>query len=281
MTETAPRGVYTGAIGMIGPDRQAQFNVAIRTVTIDRTAGQAEYGVGGGVVWDSTPEGEYQECLLKAQILTERRPEFSLLETMLWEPEGGYFLFEEHLRRLGESAEYFGFPFEQQEVRRKLAELAASLPPASQRVRLLVSHEGEVSCEAAPIVPSQTMEPVRLELAAQPVRSDDPLLYHKTTHRVVYEAALAACGPCDDVLLHNQRGEITETSIANVVARVGDEFWTPPLECGLLPGVFRGRLLAERRIRECVLPLEMLGRIDELFVISSVRKWRRAVLARP
>jgi para-aminobenzoate synthetase/4-amino-4-deoxychorismate lyase len=82
------------------------------------------------------------------------------------------------------------------------------------------------------------------------------------------------------VLLYNERGEITETCIANVVARVGEDLWTPPSECGLLAGVFRGRLLAEGRIRERVLPLDMLGRIDELFVINSVRKWRRAVLAR-
>ncbi|MGD0897562.1 MAG: aminodeoxychorismate synthase component I, partial [Thermoguttaceae bacterium] len=370
--ETAPRGIYTGAIGMIGPDRQAQFNVAIRTVVIDRALGEAEYGVGGGVVWDSTPEGEYQECLLKARILTERRPDFSLLETMLWEPPegapgnepvggrkgtvpfsrpcrptlrvgarwcprksgqspgyGGYFLLDEHLRRLGESAEYFGFPWDEGRARQELAALAASLPQAPQRVRLLLSREGEVSCEAAamdlslkrdsPIfadarIGTVPAEPVRLELAARPVRSDDPLLYHKTTHRAVYEAAIAGAGkrhpegtrspfvrsrapterwsravpangdcplfPCDDVLLYNERGEITETCIANVVARVGEDLWTPPSECGLLAGVFRGRLLAEGRIRERVLPLDMLGRIDELFVINSVRKWRRAVLAR-
>ena len=83
-TETAPRRIYTGSIGLISPGRRAQFNVAIRTVLVDKDRQQAEYGVGGGVVWDSTPEGEYEECLLKARILTAHRPDFSLLESLLW-----------------------------------------------------------------------------------------------------------------------------------------------------------------------------------------------------
>jgi para-aminobenzoate synthetase / 4-amino-4-deoxychorismate lyase len=67
--EPDARGVYTGCIGYLAPGRQARFSVAIRTVTIDRAAGQAEYGVGGGIVWDSTAEGEYAECCTKAAIL--------------------------------------------------------------------------------------------------------------------------------------------------------------------------------------------------------------------
>ncbi len=117
-TETAPRRIYTGSIGLIAPGRRARFNVAIRTVLVDKERQQAEYGVGGGVVWDSTPDGEYRECMLKARILTARRPEFSLLESMLWTPDvgqianlsswqignlphgGGYWLLDEHLQRL-------------------------------------------------------------------------------------------------------------------------------------------------------------------------------------
>lgn len=69
--ETTPRGVYTGTVGYLGPGRRAQFNVAIRTLAIDVAAGKAEYGTGGGVVWDSTAQGEYDECLLKAQVLAQ------------------------------------------------------------------------------------------------------------------------------------------------------------------------------------------------------------------
>ena len=103
-------GSIRAASATIAPGRRARFNVAIRTVLVDKARREAEYGVGGGVVWDSTPQGEYDECLLKARILSTARPEFSLLETLLWTPGEGYFCLREHLRRLRESAEYFAFP---------------------------------------------------------------------------------------------------------------------------------------------------------------------------
>ncbi|MEO8164175.1 MAG: aminodeoxychorismate synthase component I [Betaproteobacteria bacterium] len=80
--ETTPRGVYTGCIGFIAPGRSAQFNVAIRTATVDRADDCVEYGVGGGIVWDSTSQSEYEECLLKARIVTDTPPDFALLETL-------------------------------------------------------------------------------------------------------------------------------------------------------------------------------------------------------
>ncbi len=151
-TEIAPRQVYTGSIGLIAPGRRARFNVAIRTVLVDKDRQLAEYGVGGGVVWDSTPEGEYAECLLKARILTAHRPEFSLLESMLWTPEGGFWLLEEHLRRLMGSADYFDFPCNAEEIRAALNVLASGLPPQPHKVRLLIDRAGLVATEAAPRV---------------------------------------------------------------------------------------------------------------------------------
>lgn len=276
--ETTPRRVYTGSIGWIAPGRRAQFNVAIRTVIVDKAASAAEYGVGGGVVWDSTPTGEYQECLLKARILTERRPEFSLLETLVWTPDEGFFVLEEHLRRLSDSAVYFGFPPPREAVRRRLDALAAGLPATRHRVRVVVDRRGEVACEATPFEPPASDQPVRLVLASRPVDSRDVLLYHKTTHRAVYDAARVDAGDTDDVLLYNQRGEITETTIANVVLRLGNALWTPPVESGLLAGAFRAKLLAEGKIAQRVVDLDMLDRCEELWLINSVRKWRKATL---
>ena len=276
--ETTPRRMYTGTIGWMAPGRTAQFNVAIRTVLIEKAAGRAEYGVGGGVVWDSTSAGEFAECLLKARILTARREEFSLLETLLWTPEEGYFLQDEHLRRLEESAGYFGFPPVRAAVWRQLHERAAGLPPQPHRVRMTVSRTLDVTWEAAPLEPPPNDQPVRLELASGPVDAADPMLYHKTTLRTRYETARAECTVGDDVLLYNQRGEITETSIANVVVRVDGQLCTPPIESGLLPGVFRARLLAAGTIRERPIDLETLDRSAEIFVINSVRRWRPAVL---
>lgn len=136
--ETTPREVYCGAIGYITPDKEAVFNVPIRTVVIDRQSGKATYGVGGGITWDSTVEGEYNEILEKASVLVEDRPEFQLLESFLLE-EGEYFLLEEHLDRLQSSAQYFGFPFKLADVKRTLYECAGQNGHGKLKVRLLLA----------------------------------------------------------------------------------------------------------------------------------------------
>jgi len=280
-SETEPRRIYTGSIGRISPGRRAQFNVAIRTVLVDKARGEAEYGVGGGIVWDSTPQGEYDECLLKAKILAAPRPEFSLLESLLWTPADGYFCLSEHLRRLRESSEYFGFPRCEENAAEELAAFAATLPALPHKVRLLVARDGGISCSGEPVREEELPDPIRLELAAEPIDAADVFLYHKTTHREVYAAALAGNREADDVLFYNRLGEVTETARANLVVRCGDNLWTPPVSSGLLAGTYRALLLAEGKIRERVVPLEMLPACDELFFINSVRLWRKARMVGP
>ena len=153
LLECEPRQVYTGSIGFIAPGRRAQFNVAIRSVLIDRQQQQAEYGVGGGIIWDSDTADEYQECLIKARVLSQDQPRFALLETLLWEPDTGYFLLDRHLDRLEQSAEYFAYPFDRAQIDRKLQELAASFSDQPQRVRLLLDDGGQLGCQAAPACP--------------------------------------------------------------------------------------------------------------------------------
>ncbi|NOX64155.1 MAG: aminodeoxychorismate synthase component I [Chloroflexi bacterium] len=277
--EPEPRGVYTGAIGFLAPaasraERYAQFNVAIRTALIDRERGQIEYGVGGGVVWDSEPEAEFEECRTKAAVLTRAEVEFDLLESLLWEAGKGYFLLAEHLDRLEKSAAYFLFPFNRAAVRARLLALAASLPLRDHKVRLLISQNGSIRVEADPIAPIPGAgKPWRVGLAAQPVDSSNPFLYHKTTHRAVYEQALANRPDCDEVILWNERGEITEATRANVVVRLDDRLYTPPLKSGLLAGVFRNHLLASGMIQERKIEKDDLWRAQEVCLINSVRRW--------
>jgi len=276
--ETTPRGVYTGAIGYIAPGRRAQFNVAIRTALFDREQATVEYGVGGGIVWDSTSQAEYEECLLKARIVTDAPPEFSMLETMLWEPEGGYFLLDEHLRRLTESSGYLGARVDVWRVRAHLAELAKGFGRQRQRLRLVVSRDGEISSSASAL--DEPARPVRLAIAAAPLDPANPFLYNKTTYRRMYDEAKASRPGCDDVVLWNDRGEVTETTIANLVVELGGRKLTPPVECGLLPGVFRGWLLARGEIAEARITLDDLRRASRVWTINSVRKWRDAVLVK-
>ncbi len=274
--ETTPRNIYTGAIGYIAPNGTAQFNVAIRTVLVDRERKRAEYGVGGGIVWDSTGEGEYGECVVKSRILMDAPVEFSLLETLLYSPEDGWFLLDGHLRRLHGSARYFGIHVETGRIVKKLEALAETLPPASHKVRVLVSQEGAVTCEVSPLDTGGGDGPVRLGLAKEPVDSSNRFLHHKTTNRAVCESAVTAVSDCDDVLLWNERGEITETTIANVVFRIGGELVTPPVSCGLLAGVYRADMIERGLVRERIVFAGDIETAEQTYVINSVRKIRRA-----
>jgi para-aminobenzoate synthetase/4-amino-4-deoxychorismate lyase len=282
--EKSPRGVYTGAIGFIAPDGRAQFNVAIRTAVIQN--GKVEYGIGGGIVWDSNPEDEYREALSKAAILTRKMPKFQLLETMLWE-DGEIFLLERHLKRLAGSAEYFDFSASGgsaeggkwlNDIRDGLCGLKFDEP---MRVRLLLNKDGtfEVGRDvlSAPRTAGDS-RPYLLALAKEPVDSGDVFLYHKTTNRSVYGEAKATFPDADDVLLFNERGEVTESCIANIVVELDGRKVTPPVSCGLLSGTFRDELLAKGEIEEGLILLDDLPRADAIWLVNSVRKWRKVVL---
>ena len=245
---------------------------------VDRLAGRAEYGAGGGIVADSVCDDEYTEALLKARVLTEQPSDFSLLETMLWTPEDDYFLLEYHLRRLANSAIYFDYPLDTRGARDLLLERIAGFSGMPQRVRLLVARDGAVEIQAVPLAAAEAARPVRLKLAVDPVDSAEVFLYHKTTHRRVYEAARQGSRDCDDVLLWNERGELTESCVSNVVVAIDGDLFTPPVDSGLLAGTFRSWLLDQGRIRERVLKVGDLGKCSKIYLINSVRKWQEAVL---
>ncbi len=266
--EPHPRGIYCGTIGWWGPDRRAEFNVAIRTVTVDTASRTATYNVGGGITWDSTPEGEFEECGLKAAVLTRRLPDFNLIESLRW--DGDYFLLDAHLERLRGSADYFGFPYDEQAIRRALDATVAGTPPRPAKVRLRLARSGAIECTAAPLVSRGRLS---VGIATRPIDPSAVLLYHKTTHRAVYDEALAQCPGCDDVVLWNVRGEVTESTIANVVVERTGRFITPPLECGLLPGVFRATLIASGQLEEDIITLDELRRAPRVHLINSVRGW--------
>ncbi len=280
--ELQPRGVYTGSIGYIAPGRQARFQVAIRTVTIDRRRQQAVYGVGSGIVWDSDADDEWLECQLKAKVVTTKTLPFSLLESILWEAKGGYFLLPDHLARLSASAIYFGIPLNLDGVQQALTAFAARLRANSQ-VRLTVDQAGGWEITAEPLPKQARHKPVRLGLCPAPINSSDIFLYHKTTQRTLYTVVRAVRPDCDDVLLWNERGEVTETTTANVVLALDGELVTPPVNCGLLAGVLRASILrgdtptpGDKRVQERILTLADLERCQAIYLINSVRRWRHA-----
>jgi para-aminobenzoate synthetase/4-amino-4-deoxychorismate lyase len=197
---------------------------------------------------------------------------------MLWTPAEGYFLLDMHLERIRQSAGYFDYAIDPEYMRRRLTARAASLEPRPQRVRMLAAREGTLDIEAEPLEENDRSHPVRVRLAAAPVNSADVFLYHKTTLRKVYEAARLSCADCDDVLLYNERNELTESCIANLVLEMNGELLTPPVDSGLLAGTYRAWLLRQGKIRECVIKVESLRKCSRIYLINSVGKWREARL---
>jgi para-aminobenzoate synthetase/4-amino-4-deoxychorismate lyase len=275
--ECSPRRIYTGTIGFVDPGGRSQFNVAIRTVLVNRATGEAEYGVGGGIVADSNREDEWNETRIKARALAARPPSFELLETLLWTPEAGYLLLGRHMKRLLQSADYFAFQADVLDIRDQLERYAATLSPTPHRVRLVVSRSGAVEISSAP----QNVDAgfPALALAAAPIDPTNPFLYHKTTNRAVYEAAIAARPGYQDVLLYNDRGEITESTIANLVVEIDGALVTPPVSCGLLPGTLRAHLLDEGKIREEVITVQELKPDTRCYLMNSVRGFHPVTVA--
>lgn len=280
--ETTPRGVYCGAIGFGGPGPGGPawaFNVGIRTVLVDRDAGTAWYGTGGGVTFDSTPAGEYAEALLKAEVLRRPPSDVSLLETMLWTPVSGVALLERHLARLAASARYFDIPLEVSTVRAVVADaVAGRTTPA--RVRLVLDPDGTTSAVASD-APAPREHPVRAALDTVAVDSRDVFARHKTTRRTTYTDAAARHPDAEDVILVNERGEVTETTVATIAARLDGRWVTPPLASGCLAGVARAEALASGRLTEQVLTPADLRRADALARLNALRGWEPLVLVDP
>ncbi len=240
--EDSPRGVYCGAIGYLAPpgsgEPTANFNVAIRTVVVDTASALAEYGVGGGVTFDSSASGEYAEILAKARVLTAVRPPFELFETLRWSGDDGFAHLREHLARLEGSATYFGFRFDPEAAVAVLEERVAEHGGPQARVRLRLGRDGALVAEATELIEARS-GPVRVTLDDEPVDPDDVWLFHKTTRRAPYDRRRERRPDVDDVVLVNTRGEVTETTIANLAVRLGGRWVTPPRAAGLLGGTYR------------------------------------------
>jgi len=278
------RGVYTGAIGYFAPNGTAVFNVPIRTVRLHGKSG--EMGIGAGITHDSVPEEEWRESLLKGRFLTHAQPEFQLFETLLWQHGQGYVFLEEHLRRLEEGAQFFKFACDTGRAATFLQELAKTFSPGCCRIRLVLAKDGRLSHAAAACDPPVSMalpkkpSPAENELPAidfcqSPVDTKTPWCFHKTTMRGLFNKAYEAARAQGlyDSLFFNESGEVTEGCITNVVIFADGEFKTPPVFCGLLPGVMRGRLLADPEVRvvEQVLTERDVRTAEAVFLCNSVR----------
>ena len=270
--ETDPRGVYTGSIGHLMPGADFRLNVAIRTLVL-REDGTGVAGTGSGVVYDSGASPEYDECALKLKFMTDQVQDFDLIETMAFAPHEGYLLLDRHLQRLQKSARYFGFDFNEAEIRACLEQVAVEFS-SSRRVRLLLSANGGLSVSSTELTQVDQNTVFNLVIAEETTCSSDPFLFHKTTNREFYDTTRRryqeATG-CQEVLFENEHGYLTEGSYMTLFVRKDGRLLTPTLKHGVLPGTFRAGLLETGVAREADLRREDLDAADEIFVGNSVR----------
>ena len=279
--ERSARGVYCGAVGVMQPGGRVTFNVPIRTVCLQTppppAPWRAECGIGSGITLDATGPGEVREWQAKQGFLHRAAQPFELIESLRLEA-GQLHRLDRHLARLATSAVHFGWPELSTPQRDALlAALHASAqahPSGVHKLRLLLGVDGHFRIDTAPLTGPGAGDtaPVRVALASEPMPPADDFVRHKTTRRQAY-ARFAPPPGCFDTLLHNEAGELTEFTIGNLALQVDGTWWTPPLACGLLPGVMRASELAAGRLRERPLPLSDLLRADAAALLNSVRGW--------
>ncbi len=276
--EPAPRGVYCGAIGVVRPGKPGQgiratFNVPIRTVAVQ--SNQLRCGIGSGITSGALPDAEWQEWRDKRKFLERASQPFDLLETLAL--EGGQLRhLNEHLQRLASAAAHFAYPWDGAKAERCLRELAQAQSQADSqglwRVRLLLDARGNARAQAFPM--DASLAQVRLQLADRPLaESHSEFVRFKTTRRAHYDAFTPTAPGVFDTVLFNAHGEITECTRGNVAMRLDGQWVTPPLGCGLLPGVGRALALCEGLLVEAVVRLEDLPRVQGWVFLNSLRGW--------
>ena len=264
--EESPRGIYCGAIGVFAPDGSADFNVAIRTLTVAN--GRGELGIGGAVVHDSRASSEYDECLLKARYYEASRKPLQLIETLRYSPVDGLVRRDLHLARMERSAAAFGIAFDRMAAIATL-EKTVEGTSANLRVRLTLDEAGTFACTQTTLAPQDAGW--TYAISSRPIASSDILLRHKTNWREFYETETALHPDCDEVLFVNEHGALTEGSRTNIFLRKGATLMTPRLEDGVLNGCLRRELMDSGQCVEATLYLRDLATADAVFLGNSLR----------
>ena len=266
--ETAPRGIYCGAIGMVMPGGEALFSVGIRTPVIDVKQARASCGIGSGITLDSKTDNEYAEWFAKQAFLRQSNSDYQLLETLRLH-QGRYWLLRGHLMRLERSANTLGFTFDLKHITATLKTEAQQHLQGNWRTRLCLSANGEINIESLPL--DTPLDFPYFALAKVPVTSDNPWLRHKTTQREIYTDLASKQAGIFDTLLFNEHNELTEFTRGNLIIELQGNLVTPAATCGLLPGVFREMLIVRKRIKEKNITKEELAHANNIWFINSVR----------
>lgn len=262
--EPGPRGPYCGSIGYLDPNGDACFNVAIRTAMIE--GGKLQYHVGSGVVLDSVGVDEYDECLLKAKVLSDIP---SLVETFRWEPDAGIIRKKHHFARLASSARTLGYEYDELAFQSAVQKISGDKP---QKCRLILSENGNITFEHEDL--NELAKPVILSLSKHALSLGVQEFRHKVLAREFYESErsrVSAKTGCSEVIFLNPIGQVCEGSFTSIFVLIGDQLYTPPLSAGLLPGVLRGHLVEKGEVSQKTLTIDDLKTAEEIFVGNSLR----------
>jgi len=282
--EKERRGIYTGAIGYFGPDGSAVFNVPIRTIRLQGKSG--EMGIGAGITHDSDPVEEWRESLLKGRFLSHKYPDFQLFETMLWQPESGFWLLDEHLQRMEKGAGFFKFSFDHDSLKARLQEEERKFDKRCYRVRLSLQKDGRSFCSAMECeAPKRTVLPLspeeidktdlpQIDFSGQKMDTENVWCFHKTTRRDIYneEYKKAQNKGLFDYIFVNNDGYVTEGCISNIILYKDGQYITSPVRCGLLAGVMRERLLTgDMPVLETIILEKDVRLAEAIYLCNSVR----------
>ncbi|MFW6129759.1 MAG: aminodeoxychorismate synthase component I [Atribacterota bacterium] len=272
--EKEERKAYCGGVGYFTPLGEAKFNVAIRTILIDKNEG--EMGIGGGIVYDSDPESEYEECKIKAKFLTMEKPkEFKIIETLLYDKK--FMDIDSHLNRMEDSAEYFNFKYNRDKIKTGLNKLRENLNHGKYKIRILLNKNGEIKIERARVKDTSKLMIIISNHKTDP---EDVFLFHKTTNRNIYDKELEKARKKGfyDVIFFNKYNQLTEGAVTSIYIEKNGIKYTPKINCGLLNGTIRKKLIKEGKVEEKVLYLRDLKEAENIYISNSIIGFRKAQL---
>lgn len=269
--ENEERNIYTGSVGLIIPG-EIKMNVAIRTLTLNKNSGEGVIGLGSGIVWDSDPQNEYDEVLLKSKFLSEPTGYFKIFETMRYENGTIQFL-SEHLNRMKIAADYFLFRFNYKKIIKRIEESIAGLnKDGIKKIKLSLDKWGSVKVEISDL--PVTNKQISVIISQNKTDSGDQFRFFKTTNRKLYDSEYSSVKTdgFDEVIFLNEKGELSEGSRTNIFLRTGDEWFTPPVQSGLLSGIYRKYFLVNMpNSAERILKIEDLIKADEIVLTNALR----------
>ena len=269
--ENEERNIYTGSIGLITP-KEIKMNVAIRTLTLNKDSSEGIIGLGSGIVWDSDHHKEYEEVLLKSKFLTDPIEYFEIFETMRY--EGGEIKYlDEHVRRLKSASDHFLFKFPKKKIMTRIEKSISELDQGQiKKIKLTLNKWGEIKIEISDLPDSR--DKVYVIISKNKISSTDRFRYSKTTNRKLYDEEYASYKSKEfyEVLYLNEENEFAEGSRSNIFLKKSNQWFTPPLISGALPGIYRNYFIKNNiNTSEKSIKIDDFFQADGLMLTNALR----------